>query len=123
MAAADKETVLAARAFGVSVEVGENGRAIAVELVPQGLGDPGWDADWDTVLECVSRLSDLERFDCTAARHPFTDEGLAHLGKLKKLKWAEISSDEITDDGLKVLTGMDKLESLTLRGEKSAGQD
>jgi hypothetical protein len=120
LAPKDKDAILAARAMGADVGVGENGRANEVFLggvVPPELGLA---PNCDKLLECISRMPDVTKLSCICPIG-YTDRGLAHLGRLRKLKSAEICSNEITDDGLKALAGMEKLESLTLCGSKIRG--
>jgi hypothetical protein len=113
LAPEEKETILAVRAFGADVRVGKNGRANAITFEPSFPGS-GLTADLEKVLERLSHLPELERFTFGCVRLHLTDNGLAFLGRLKKLKSLEIYSSEVTDDGLKGLNTLDRLESLTL---------
>jgi len=65
-------------------------------------------------MNCLSRLENLERLDLSSSA--VADEGLRHLGKLRKLKELILVDTKITDAGLANLAEVASLEVLRFDG-------
>ncbi|MHB1035957.1 MAG: leucine-rich repeat domain-containing protein [Pirellulales bacterium] len=76
-----------------------------------GIGRKIGDADLEP-LECFTQLQELR------LSSPITDEGLKHVGKLRRLEILVLRDSPITDAGLQHLAGLNKLRDVGLFGTK-----
>ena len=68
----------------------------------------------DECLAVISRSPRIERLYCWDAEN-VTDAGVAHLRRLRKLKYVHLSNSKISDESLHVFGGMRQLEGLSLQ--------
>ncbi|MHC4639336.1 MAG: leucine-rich repeat domain-containing protein, partial [Planctomycetota bacterium] len=68
----------------------------------------------DEDLACLSKHKRLKL--CHLWHTKLTDAGMAHLAGLTNLDWLGISGANLTDDGLKYLTNMRRLNNLSITG-------
>jgi len=67
-------------------------------------------------LACLAKLSNLRRLEIDN-RGVLTNKGIAKLKSLTYLNVLEITNAHLTDDGLKHISDMKKLDSLTISGD------
>lgn len=76
----------------------------------------GGDTMTDRGLESVADLTDLRELVLWWATN-ITDAGVAHLGRLHRLRILDISLSPLTDEGVRSLAALPELEELGLEGK------
>lgn len=103
----ETDTVQSLKDLGVLVVPGGDGKASSLNNLPT---DP---AKLTEAVQLIAKLGapkSITALDGT----PMSDEHLAEIGKIKNLVELQINGGSITDQGVAHLTGLQKLESLTL---------
>jgi hypothetical protein len=77
----------------------------------------GGDTVTDKGLESVGDLTDLRELVLWWATG-ITDDGVAHLGRLPRLRMVDISLSPLTDEGVRHLADLPELEELSVQGRK-----
>ena len=85
---------------------------------------PGLNAEGemtDAVLERISRLDHLTALNLSGSTQ-LTDDGLRYLARLPRLQHLVLGGRQITDRGLEVLRELRQLETVNLSGTRRDGR-
>ncbi len=74
----------------------------------------------DVTPDDLANLPELKQL--FSVRMPLTDDGMRTIARLQKLEWLAIYSDEFTDRGLEQLSSLTELEYLSVSSDQITGE-